>query len=129
MPRWNSGRPSAESPGKREMAYVPDRGDIVWISLNPQAGHEQAGRRPAVVVSPKSYNGKVGLGLFCPITSQVKGYPFEVTVPQSLPVGGVVLADQVKSLDWRARKAEFAGRLPADASDEVLGKLGALLEP
>src|SRR5450759_1082782 len=110
------------------MAYVPERGDIVWISLNPQAGHEQAGRRPAVVGSPKSYNGKVGLGLFCPITSQVKGYPFEVTVPQSLPVGGVVLADQVKSLDWRARKAEFAGRLPADASDEVLGKLGALLE-
>ena len=111
------------------MAYVPERGDIVWISLNPQAGHEQAGRRPAVVVSPKSYNGKVGLGLLCPITSQVKGYPFEVSVPQGLPVGGVVLADQVKSLDWRARKAEFAGRLPADARDEVVGKLGALLEP
>jgi mRNA interferase MazF len=111
------------------MAYVPERGDIVWISLNPQAGHEQAGRRPAVVVSPKSYNGKVGLGLFCPITSQVKGYPFEVAVPQGLAVGGVVLADQVKSLDWRARKAELAGRLPADARDEVLGKLGALLEP
>ena len=111
------------------MAYVPERGDIVWISLNPQAGHEQAGRRPAAVVSPKSYNAKVGLGLFCPITSQVKGYPFEVPVPHGLPVGGVVLADQVKSLDWRARKAEFAGRLPADARDEVLGKLGALLEP
>ena len=111
------------------MAYVPERGDIVWISLNPQAGHEQAGRRPAVVVSPKSYNGKVGLGLFCPITSQVKGYPFEVTVPPSLPVSGVVLADQVKSMDWRARKAEFAGRLPVDTRDEVLGKLGSLLEP
>ena len=111
------------------MAYVPERGDIVWISLNPRAGHEQAGRRPAVVVSPRSYNGKVGLGLFCPITSQVKGYPFEVTVPQGLPVGGVVLADQVKSLDWRGRRAEFAGRLPVEASDEVLGKLGALLEP
>ncbi|MEO8432508.1 MAG: endoribonuclease MazF [Acidobacteriota bacterium] len=111
------------------MAYVPERGDVVWIDLNPQAGHEQAGRRPAVVVSPKSYNGKVGLALFCPITSRVKGYPFEVAVPQGLPVGGVVLADQVKSLDWRARKAEFAGRLPADAGDEVLGKLGALLEP
>ena len=111
------------------MAYVPERGDIVWISLNPQAGHEQAGRRPAVVVSPRSYNGKVGLGLFCPITRQVKGYPFEVTLPQSLPVGGVVLADRVKSLDWRARKAEFAGRLPVDARDEVLGKLGSLLEP
>ncbi len=111
------------------MAYVPERGDIVWISLNPQAGHEQAGRRPAVVVSPKSYNGRVGRGLFCPITSQVKGYPFEVAVPQGLPIGGVVLADQVKSLDWRARKAEFVGRLRAEASDEVLGKLGALLEP
>ena len=129
MPRRTSGSLLAESPGRQEMAYVPERGDIVWISLNPQAGHEQAGRRPAVVVSPKSYNGKVGLGLFCPITSQVKGYPFEVAVPQGLPVGGVVLADQVKSLDWRARKAEFAGRLPADARDEVLGKLGALLEP
>ena len=111
------------------MAYVPERGDIVWFSLNRQAGHEQAGRRPAVAVSPKSYNGKVGLGLFCPIMSQVKGYPFEVALPQGLPVAGVVLADQVKSLDWRTRKAEFAGRLPSDVSDEVLGKLGALLEP
>jgi mRNA interferase MazF len=111
------------------MAYVPERGDIVWISLNPQGGHGQAGRRPAVVVSPKSYNGKVGLGLFCPITSQAKGYPFEVTAPQGLPVGGVVLSDQVKSLDWRARKAEFAGRLPVDVRDEVLGKLASLLEP
>jgi len=129
MPRRTSESPLAGSPGRQEMAYVPERGDIVWISLNPQAGHEQAGRRPAVVVSPRSYNGKVGLGLFCPITSQVKGYPFEVAVPPGLPVGGVVLADQVKSLDWRARKAEFAGRLPDDASDEVLGKLGALLEP
>jgi len=110
------------------MAYVPQRGDVVWISLNPQAGHEQAGRRPAVVVSPRSYNGKVGLGLFCPITGQAKGYPFEVAVPLGLPVSGVVLADQVKSLDWRARKAEFAGRLPGDTSAEILGKLGALLE-
>jgi mRNA interferase MazF len=109
------------------MAYVPERGDIVWISLSPQAGHEQAGRRPAVVVSPRSYNGKVGLGLFCPITSQVKGYPFEAAVPHGLPVGGVVLADQVKSLDWRARRVEFAGRLPVDARDEVLGKLASLL--
>lgn len=129
MARRTSASPLVESPGRPEMAYVPERGDIVWISLNPRAGHEQAGRRPAVVVSPRSYNGKVGLGLFCPITSQVKGYPFEVAVPHGLPVGGVILADQVKSLDWRARKAEFAGRLPAEARDEVLGKLGALLEP
>jgi mRNA interferase MazF len=115
------------------VAYVPERGDIVWISLNPQAGreqagHEQAGRRPAVVVSPRSYNGKVGLGLFCPITSQVKGYPFEVTLPAGLPVNGVVLADQVKSLDWRARRAEFAARLPGNTSAEVVGKLAVLLE-
>jgi len=108
--------------------YVPARGDVVWITLNPRARHEQAGRRPAVVVSPRSYNGKVGLGLFCPVTSQVKGYPFEVVLPEGLPVSGVVLADQVKSLDWRARKVEFAARLPGDTSAEVLGKLAALLE-
>jgi mRNA interferase MazF len=110
------------------VAYIPERGDVVWISLNPQAGHEQAGRRPAVVVSPRSYNGKVGLGLFCPITSHAKGYPFEVSLPAELPVGGVVLADQVKSLDWRARQAEFAARLPTNTSEEVVGKLAALLE-
>jgi len=100
----------------------------VWISLNPQAGHEQAGRRPAVAVSPRSYNGKVGLGLFCPIKSHVKGYPFEVALPAGLPVKGVVLADQVKSLDWRARQAEFAARLPGNTSAEVVGKLAVLLE-
>ena len=108
--------------------YIPDRGDVVWIHLNPQAGHEQAGRRPAVVVSPQSYNGKVGLALLCPITSRAKGYPFEVALPPDLPVGGVVLADQVKSLDWRARRAQLAGRLPDATSAEVLGKLGTLLE-
>jgi mRNA interferase MazF len=109
-------------------AYVPDRGDVVWIALSPQAGHEQAGRRPAVVVSPRSYNAKVGLGLFCPITSRARGYPFEVALPADLAVGGVVLADQVKSLDWRARRAEFAARLPEDTSAEVVGKLATLLE-
>ena len=108
--------------------YVPKRGDIVWISLNPRAGHEQAGRRPAVVVSPRSYNRKVGLGLFCPITGHAKGYPFEVSLPADLPVRGVVLADQVKSLDWRVRQAEFSARLPAESSAEVVGKLAALLE-
>lgn len=110
------------------MPYVPERGDVVWISLNPQAGHEQAGRRPAVVVSPRAYNGKVGLGLFCPITSQSKGYPFEVAIPEGLPVRGVVLADQVKSLDWRAREAEFVAHLPAKTAVEVVGKLAVLLE-
>jgi mRNA interferase MazF len=109
-------------------AYVPDRGDVVWIALNPQAGHEQAGRRPAVVVSPRSYNGKVGLGLFCPITSRARGYPFEVPLPADLAVQGVVLADQVKSLDWRVRRAELAGRLPDATCAEVVGKLATLLE-
>jgi len=106
---------------------VPDRGDLVWISLNPQAGHEQAGRRPAVVLSPAVYNAKVGLVLVCPVTNQVKGYPYEVGIPAGLPVSGVVLADQVKSLDWRARKAELIGRLPAALSDEILAKLKTLL--
>lgn len=109
------------------MPYTPERGDVVWLDLDPRAGHEQAGWRPAVVVSPRAYNAKVGLALCCPITSQVKGYPFEVTVPGGLDVGGVVLADQVKCLDWRARRARRAGALPAAALGEVLGKLRALL--
>ena len=107
--------------------YVPARGDAVWITFNPQAGHEQAGRRPALVLSPASYNGKVGLAILCPITSQVKGYPFEVTIPSESTLGGVVLADQVKSLDWRVRKAEFICKLPRETTSEVLDKLGALL--
>ncbi len=106
--------------------YVPDRGDVVWITLNPQAGHEQAGRRPALVISPAAYNGKVGLALLCPITNQVKGYPFEVRIPQAVAVTGVVLADQVKSLDWRTRKVELIGTLPEATVAEVLRKLGTL---
>jgi len=111
------------------VAKVPDRGDVVWISMNPQAGHEQAGRRPAVVLSPARYNGKVGLAILCPITSQVKGYPFEVRLPKGLPVEGVILADQAKSLDWKARQAELICRLPAETVQEALLKLGALLSP
>ena len=111
------------------MARPPDRGDVVWISMNPQAGHEQAGRRPALVLSPVSYNGKVGLAVCCPITSQVKGYPFEVLVPEGLPVSGAVLSDQVKSLDWRARVAQHACRLPSDTVQQVLLKLGTLIAP
>jgi mRNA interferase MazF len=107
--------------------YVPQRGDIVWIALAPQAGHEQAGRRPALVLSPGSYNGKVGLAILCPITSQVKGYPFEVPIPPALPVAGVILADQVKSLDWRAREAELLCTLPTHTVDQVLQRLGTLL--
>jgi mRNA interferase MazF len=108
-------------------ARAPQRGDVVWITLNPQAGHEQAGRRPTVVLSPLAYNEKVGLAIFCPITSQEKGYPFEVKIPEGLAVTGVVLADQVKSLDWRARKVERMCVLPTEVMTEVLGKLNVLL--
>jgi len=107
--------------------YVPRCGDVVWIDLNPQAGHEQAGRRPAVVLSPQSYNSKVGLAILCPITSQVKGYPFEVLLPTGLPVDGAILSDQVKSLDWRARNAELICPLPVETISEVLQKLATLL--
>lgn len=107
--------------------YVPDRGDAVWLHFDPQSGHEQRGRRPALVLSPASYNGKVGLAILCPVTSAAKGYPFEVALPEGSGVEGVVLADQVKNLDWRARKAELIGRMPDDVTEEVLEKLGALL--
>lgn len=109
------------------MAYVPDRGDAVWISFNPQAGHEQAGRRPAIVLSPAAYNRRVGLAIFCPITNQIKGYPFEVVIPTGLKVTGAVLSDQAKSLDWKVRDAELIVRLPASVIDEVFKKLRTLL--
>ena len=109
------------------MVYVPERGDVVRVSFNPQAGHEQAGWRPALVLSPRAYNAKVGLALFCPVTSQVKGYPFEVQVPEGHPVTGVILSDQVKSFDWRARKAELWCKLPPAIYQEVLQKLHTLL--
>jgi mRNA interferase MazF len=107
--------------------YVPGRGDVIWITLNPQAGHEQAGRRPAIVISPAQYNGKVGLAILCPITNQVKGYPFEVVIPNGLPVTGAILSDQVKSLDWRARQAVYICSLPQATITEVRLKLGTLL--
>lgn len=107
--------------------YEPERGDLVWITLNPQAGHEQAGRRPAVILSPRAYNARVGLALMCPITSQVKGYPFEVLIPAGLPVAGAVLADQIKSLDWRARRADRIGSLPRTVVDDVLTRVRTLL--
>lgn len=106
---------------------LPDRGHLVWISLDPQAGHEQAGRRPALVVSPAAYNGPTGLALFCPITSHAKGYPFEVPLPAGLAVSGVVLADHVKCLDWRARRAEYGGSAPEAVVAEVVRRLGLLL--
>jgi mRNA interferase MazF len=111
----------------RKATYVPERGDAVWITLDLQAGPEQAGRRPALVLSPAAYNGRVGLALFCPITSQAKGYPFEVPIPAGAAVSGVVGADQVKSLDWRARKAARIGTVPEDVVEQVLQRLQALL--
>jgi len=110
-----------------DVAYVPERGHVVWIDLSPQEGHEQAGRRPAVVLSPMTYNGKVGLAVFCPITTQIKGYPFEVLIPMGLPVSGVVLSDQVKNLDWRARSVTYICTLPEPTITEILRKLHTLI--
>jgi mRNA interferase MazF len=108
--------------------YIPKRGDVVWLTLTPQVGHEQTGRRPVVILSPEGYNRKVGLALFCPLTNQIKGYPFEVLIPPGLPVTGAILADQVKSLDWRGRKAEWICTLPSKIVSEVLQKLRVLVE-
>ena len=110
----------------RSDADIPRRGDVVWISLYPQAGHEQSGRRPALVLSPQNYNGKTGLAVLCPVTNQVKGYPFEVLIPPELPVSGAILSDQVKSLDWRTRNAEMICALPIEVISEVLQKLNTL---
>ena len=103
--------------------YIPRRGDAIWLNFNPQSGHEQAGRRPALVLSPEEYNRKTGLAVFCPITSQVKGYPFEVKLPAGLPVNGVVLADQVKSLDWQVRDAALIKKLPMQIVNETINLL------
>lgn len=111
----------------RQPATDLPKGAIVFLDFSPQVGHEQAGRRPALVVSPREYNNKVGLALVCPITSRVKGYPFEVPLPAGCAVVGVVLSDQVKSVDWRTRRAEVVDQLPGEAVARVLGVLAALL--
>ncbi|MEO8194198.1 MAG: endoribonuclease MazF [Gemmatimonadales bacterium] len=111
----------------RRAAYVPESGDAVWLTFDPQAGHEQSGRRPAVVLSPRSYNSRSGLAILCPVTSQIKGYPFEVVLPEGLPISGAVLADQVRSLDWKACNASRICKLPAESIDTVLAKLQPLL--
>lgn len=109
--------------------YVPRRGDVIRLDFNPQAGHEQAGRRPALVLSPDEYNRKVGLVVVCPITSQAKDYPWEVLIADDPNVHGVVLADQIKNLDWRQRRAEFICSADSDLLDEVIEKAFALLSP
>jgi mRNA interferase MazF len=106
--------------------YTPDRGDIVWLNFTPQTGHEQQGRRPAIVLSPKLYNNKTGLALFCPITSKQKGYPFEVEIKNG-KIDGVVLSDQIKNLDWKQRKAEFIAKATDDEINEVINKLKILI--
>ena len=108
-------------------AYVPDAGDLIWLSFDPQRGREQSGRRAALVLSPASYNAKTSLAVICPVTSRVKAYPFEVPLPPGLAVTGVVLADQIKSLDWKERRAEAADRVPAEVLSEVLAHLAPLL--
>ena len=106
--------------------YIPERGDIVWLNFNPQSGHEQSGKRPAIVISPKEYNEKTGLGLFCPITSKIKNYPFEVNI-ESDKISGVVLSDQIKSMDWRTRSIEFILKGSSETVDEVIEKVSVLL--
>ena len=108
--------------------YTPSRGDVVWLQFAPQAGHEQSGRRPAVIISPREYNQRVGLCLCCPITIQVKGYPFEVELPGGLEITGAVLCDQVKSLDWKARHARLIGALPVRLVKEIQARILALVQ-
>ncbi|MSU64897.1 MAG: mRNA-degrading endonuclease [Opitutus sp.] len=100
----------------------------VWLSFDPQAGHEQAGRRPAFVLSPESYNRKTGLFLACPVTTKSKSYPFEVPLPSDLSVAGVILADQIKSLDWKMRKAQYAAKAPAITIDDVVARILPLID-
>lgn len=107
--------------------YTPKRGDIIWISFNPQAGHEQAGRRPALVLSPEIYNARTGLSLCVPLTTKVKKLPFEVALPTGLPISGVILSDHIKNLDWQARNADYICSLDEDTITNVLEKLKKLL--
>jgi mRNA interferase MazF len=109
-------------------AYVPDAGDLVWVDFTPQAGREQAGRRPALVLSPRKYNEKASLAVMCPITSHAKGYPFEVALPPGHRMKGVILSDHLKSLDWRQRDAQRVGKLPPAILSTVLERIAALLQ-
>lgn len=107
--------------------YCPDRGHIIWINFDPKSGHEQMGRRPAIILSPKSYNSLTQLAIVCPITKSVKGYPFEVPIPEKCRIEGVVLSDHIKSLDWLMRNAEFICIAPPATLDEVINKANTLL--
>jgi mRNA interferase MazF len=115
--------------GKVARDYVPQRGHVIWLDFDPQTGHEQAGRRPALVLSPAGYNRPSGLAVLCPLTRRKKGYSFEVSLPKGLPISGVVLADQVKNLDWKQRRASYICQIPAEILEDVIEKLSTLLEP
>ncbi|MGI0025486.1 MAG: type II toxin-antitoxin system PemK/MazF family toxin [Nitrososphaera sp.] len=108
--------------------YCPERGDLIWLHFIPQAGREQAGRRPALVLTKRSYNQKARLALVCPVTSKIKGYPFEVVLPEGLAASGAVLSDHVRSVDWESRRAAFIDKAPEDLVAEVLDGIGLLLE-
>jgi mRNA interferase MazF len=125
MAKQTGARPRGARRG--DAPHIPDAGDLIWLSFMPQAGREQAGRRPGLVLSPLSYNAKVGLCLVCPVTHHAKGYAFEVALPDGLPVRGVVLADHVKSADWRQRVSDHIATVPAEILDEVRAKLKPLL--
>ena len=126
MPKSRGDRPPAKKPGE---SYCPEAGDVIWIDLDPTKGHEQRGRRPVLVLSPRRYNIRAELCVACPITSQAKGYPFEVAIPEGGAVsGGAVLADQMRSLSWAARHAEFRAAAPAAMLAEVRAKIAALIE-
>ncbi len=109
------------------MAYYPKRGDVIWMTFDPQSGREQAGHRPALVLSPEIYNRRSGLAIVCPITSRSKGYPYEVAIPNNLQASGVILADHAKSADWQTRDAAFICALPHQVIEEVLLKLNTLI--
>jgi len=113
----------------KEEKYSPKAGDIVWIDMSPQKGHEQGGRRPALVLSQEEYNRKTGLAIFCPVTNQNKGYPFEVEIPSGLSISGVILSDHIKNLDWKSRKAEFICSLDdEEVINDVLAKISILID-
>jgi mRNA interferase MazF len=125
MAKRTGDKPSGAKRGKE--AYVPHCGDLIWLSFSPQVGREQAGHRPGLVLSPRSYNATVGLCLVCPITKAAKGYPFEVVLPEGLPIQGAVLSDHVKSADWHGRGSDYIGTVSAEVLDEVRAKLKPLL--
>lgn len=108
-------------------SYCPEKGEVVWLDLDPQAGHEQAGRRPVFVLSPKEYNSKTGLAMVCPVTNQIKNYPFEVLIPVGLKVKGAILSDHIKTLDWKARNSSKICRLPDSAFEQVKENIFAIL--